>query len=240
MPTAAESFVIELARVSKRGSRYLRGLQRVDREDVIAAAVLACWEDKESFDPAVESLSDWFAVHLKAARRSFNGEQHAVEELNERLSVDEPERAAETQQAVEKLADELTPDERKVAALLAKGYTLKAIAAELTTVSRLDLRQMSRKLKRLRDLLPERPIDRPAPVQVTSMRGMAPIDHEIEKMLRRPASGRADCPVCWRCSWYMGLVPGNYKPTKLADPDVQAAVQATEARKIKIGYGERL
>lgn len=67
-----------------------------------------------------------------------------------------------------------------------------------------------------------------------SERGKAPIDHEIERLLRRPRHERADCPSCWRCRWYDGLRPGTWRPRPFADPEVAAAVRAVEQRKIEI------
>lgn len=74
----------------------------------------------------------------------------------------------------------------------------------------------------------------------SDMRSRAPIDHEIERLLRRPQHTRADCPVCWRCSYFMGLTPRSYHTPRFADPEMQEAVRNIEARKIRIGKGERL
>lgn len=62
----------------------------------------------------------------------------------------------------------------------------------------------------------------------------AAIDHEIEKLLRRPKHERADCPSCWRCRWYDGLAPVAWAPPHFASDEVRAAVDAVERRKIEI------
>lgn len=60
------------------------------------------------------------------------------------------------------------------------------------------------------------------------------IDHEVERLLQRPKHERADCPSCWRCRWYDGLTPAAWAPPTLASPEVRAAVDAVERRKIEI------
>lgn len=237
MTTAVEQFVIQLARVSKRGQRYLRWLPRADREDVIAETILKCWEQRETFDAATTSLENWFTDRLREARREYRETpgQVSVDRLAELQSQDNVERDAERQ----RLLEGLTEPERALVARLENGEHIKDIAQELQiTVGA--VKAAVRKLRRIRDLMPE---DRPvfhSPTRNKDDGEMAPIDHEIEKMLRRPASERADCPVCWRCCYFLGLTPTNYHATEHEDPEICEAIRHTESRKIKIGEGERL
>lgn len=65
-------------------------------------------------------------------------------------------------------------------------------------------------------------------------KGKAPIDHEIERILRRPKHERADCPSCWRCRWYDGLTPAAWRRTLCADKELEDAIYNVERRKIEI------
>lgn len=238
MTSAVEQFTIQLARVSKRGSRHLRGLMPADRQDVIGSAILWCWEHKHEFDSTTQSLEDWFAERLKAARRSLVTATKREPIADTGGSSPDPAREAESQDSLEKLAASLTPDERRVARLLGEGYSERSIAAQLTWINRSTLKVMHHKLHKLRDLLPSEPPtianSDVAKDSDSEEREPAPIDHEIEKLLRRPSTERGDCPVCFRCCWFNGLKPINYKPPKLVDSEIRAAVTATEAEKIRI------
>lgn len=66
------------------------------------------------------------------------------------------------------------------------------------------------------------------------------IDHDIERLLRRPKHGRADCPSCWKCRYFDGFKPDNWKPPTWIDPEVRAAVEATEREKIRIANEGRI
>jgi RNA polymerase sigma factor (sigma-70 family) len=237
LTTAVEQFVIQLARVSKRGQRYLRWLSRADREDVIAETILKCWEQRESFDAATTSLESWFTDRMREARREYREVpgQVSTERLAELVAHDDVERDAERQRLLEGLTD----PERALVARLESGEHIKDIAQELGVTTGA-VKASVRKLRRIRDLMPE---DRPvyhSPTRNKDDGELAPIDHEIEKMLRRPASERADCPVCWRCCYFLGLTPTNYHPTHHADEVICEVIRATESRKIQIGNGERL
>lgn len=207
MLNAAETFAVQLARASKRGQRHLRGLSRADRDDVIADAILMSWEEREQFDAAAGSLDNWFAERVRRARR--------------RLKRDRPH------VSITELNEPAAPDDVERTAIT-RDMVEQKLRAGLT----------KRKLARLLGELPPL-IERPAtPTRAPLPRNeRAPIDHAIEKMLRRPSSERADCPVCWRCCYFQGLTPKRYAPPKIVDPEIRAAVTATEARKIIIAGG---
>jgi hypothetical protein len=239
MISAAEQFAIMLGRASKRGRRYLKWLSAADRDDVIGAAILSCWEARESYDPAKQSLDDWFSEHLKLARRQFKKQPRHIstEKLAELIAPEDTERAIETQQAAAELEASLTDVERQVAALIGQGYSIRDIRTMVSAPASVT-RRMFAKLRRLNDLLPAPQYIAPPRAKPRDSDELAPIDHEIERMLRRPATERADCPICWRCAYFMGLLPTNYQPAKIADKDVECAVHATERDKIRIAKGE--
>lgn len=248
MRSAAEEFAIQLGRASKRSLRFLRWTPTQDRDDVIATAMLSAWEARGGYDSTKQSLDDWFGEHLKVAvndgkRAGYRRQgEVSLESMLERPSPEDTEREIATLQAAEAAYSALDPTEQEIVAGLAQGENmreLRKIAASGTT------RRMFNKLRRLSELLP----DLPAPRSVRRASAgesddgadkLAAIDHEIERMLRRPATERADCPVCWRCCWFEGLTPKNYHaPKHIVEPDVLQAVRDTEARKIKIANGER-
>lgn len=251
MRTAAEEFAIQLGRASKRSAHYLRWARGQDRDDIIATAMLSAWEARANYDPTKGGLDDWFAEHMKVAAKESKKQERrqqrsinldALRDLQNEPSVEGEERGLETADAARVAMENLTELEREVAERLAAGESMRAIrqiAGSNVT------RRMFAKLRRLKDLLPDAVISRgrgagPLPASDNYSK-MAEIDHEIERMLRRPATEQSDCPVCWRCCWFDGLTPKNYHaPTHVHEPDVLAAVRDTEARKILIGSGERL
>jgi DNA-directed RNA polymerase specialized sigma24 family protein len=238
MTSPAETFAIELGRVSKRSRRFLRGLKREDRDDAVAAAILACWERREQFDQAVQPLEDWFKDVLQSTARSVlranRAPNYAALKLAEIAAPEDTARNAELQM----IAENLTEIEQRVASMLAEGYSLNRIATDIE-MTRSELKKVIRKLKTFSGSQSVAIREEPTYSRSDNdLRHKAQIDHDIERLLRRPATERADCPVCWKCFWFEGLTPTHYHPPQLADLDVCAAVAATEARKIKIGNGE--
>lgn len=241
MTSAADTFVIALGRASKRANRHLRGLQAADRDDVTAAAIATCWEQRESFDAGKISLDDWFSQHVRNARRDFQRQYRHVSsaDLAELVAPDDPAREAEVYEVAEVLADTLgSADKGAIAGMIMANYTVKEICAA-TGKSTPVVRAYIERLRRLRDMLPDEAQPRqyfPAK-QEEGERGLAAIDHEIEKMLRRPKTERADCVVCWKCCYFLGLLPKRYSPDRIIEEEVRCAVHATEARKIEIAKG---
>lgn len=98
-------------------------------------------------------------------------------------------------------------------------------------------RELARRSYRALEQLERLSPGRSGAQRVTSDRstyGKPPIDHEIERLLRRPRHERADCPSCWRCRWYDGLTPGAWQRTRFASAEVEEAVYNIERRKIEI------
>lgn len=245
MRSAAEEFAIQLGRASKRSMRYLRWTPAQDRNDVIATAMLSAWEARGTYCPTEHSLDDWFAEHIKRAVAEGKRGSHApvsLESMQEPADPVDTERELATRQAAEVAYAELDELEREIVLKLAVGASMReirALGASYVT------RRMFNKLRRLAQLLPDLPRPRAAGKPVRDSDDikdkLAAIDHEIERMLRRPATERADCPVCWRCCWFEGLKPKNYHaPKHIIESEVLAAVTVTEARKIEIANGEGL
>lgn len=240
MSTAPEVFAIELGRAAKRSYRLLSGLRAADRDDAIAAAMLECWERKAE---APEKLEDWFCDILRTSvhhiKRASRSKLYSTMKLNEIAAPDSTAQSAEATIEAEQLTKKLTIREQLVAARLAEGYSQYAIALDLD-MPRSELKKVLRKLKKLNNENYYRQPRIPyAPPPDSDHRDYTPaaIDHQIEALLRRPKTERADCPVCWRCMWFDGLTPTHYHPPTLVEPEIQAAVAATEARKIQIGNG---
>jgi hypothetical protein len=126
----------------------------------------------------------------------------------------------------------LSPRERKVVRLRARGFSTNAIV-ESTGIPVTEVHSLNRRLKRLRDLIPEpAEVDRLLRQQRQSEEPTR-IDAEIERLDFAPLNGK-DCTPCWRCMYFYGFTPAKYRPTKLANAELQTAVQNTEQRKISI------
>lgn len=245
MKTAAQIFAIELGRAAKASRSLLAGLTRDDRDDALAAAMLQCWETRDARGET--PVDEWFAQALSVAvrhiKRASRSRHYADMKMDE---IDSTSRSAEAQIEAEQLAKRLTRTEQDVASRLAHGYSLTHIAASLS-MPHSELKKVMRKLRRLSDMnntkqnpFNQRPPYAPGIENDYRDSQPAPIDHAIEAMLRRPKSERADCPVCWKCSYFKGMTPKHYHPPQLVEPEIREAVTAIEARKIQIGSRGRL
>jgi hypothetical protein len=249
LTSAAESFVVALARASKRAKRHLRGLDPASRDDVLATAILWCWEHKADYDPSV-ALEDWFLGAIRNARKSFEaGEsRNAAELVPEMVSADDPVTHAEAIQAVEIVARALSPEEGRVADLMVAGYSRTEIRGQLGQVANDTLAAIRARLDALKPYIPDsrelRRVMRHArtpPAMGSDDHGeLAPIDREIERLEFAPPAG-ADCPPCWRCQWFDGFMPGPHRPVRMpiVEPAVRDAVRDTEARKLEIAQKVR-
>lgn len=230
---AVEQFVIELAR-GTRGKNYLRGLPPDAADDVLAHAVLLAWERRTEFDPAMQTLPRWFDKLVLEAQRALRApkpHENYAELLADLSGAEDTERAAQLQQAVERLTSAFGEDARQVLKLRAEGMSIAAIAAEMKFDKAVVRAICTRGRKLGAEWLPDAPVSKRAPRQPTSSDDddsrPAPIDIEIERLLQRPKSERADCPICWRCTWYYGLRGGGHETEvdKRKD-DVAASVSA--------------
>lgn len=229
--SAVEQFTIELARVSKRLSPRLKRMPRQDREEIVANALAWCWEHRDEFKPETMTLEQWWLYRVDAIRRTAAKQSKRDAERYSDVRVEVLTASDDT--AYE--ADELTRIEKRVALALASKLSEREVRDRFN-ISYGEMRNIMQRLRERFEAQPDHPISRATQWRESddSREAKAPIDHEIEHMLRRPKTERADCPVCWRCSWYYGLQPTRYKARKLSDKELETAVHDTEARKIEI------
>lgn len=252
MTTAATQFVIELARsASRRSHRLLRGLSKADRDDVLSAAILACWEGRDAVGAIdAPALDDWFMAALSKARddnrRHCYNRRDVDTELPRDIGIpdDTITRASESS-TTELMLRHFKPDELKAIGIIENGDTRKV--AKKLKWSPYQERTFRAKISSLRLKIPELPHLSAPHVTARTARhkdsdsatpALSKGDHEIASIDFAPAEGK-DCPPCFRCKYFDGWLPANYKPTKLADLEVQTAVQSTEARKIAIAEAVR-
>jgi RNA polymerase sigma factor (sigma-70 family) len=156
MSSAAESFVVTLGRDAGLAAyRYLRDLQPADQDDVIATALLWCWENRNTYTPNV-SLKMWFMGATRNALQSWRrGEAHHAAELVSVLAVpDDTSSNVEVLSAVERLLRSLTDQECEIASLRAQGFTRKQIREKLG-ISYGAYKQASKRTRKLQTLIPE-------------------------------------------------------------------------------------
>lgn len=238
MTSAAESFVIALGRASKRGSFHLRGLKAHDRDDVVSAAILDCWENRAAFDPEKVTLDDWFMRALRKARQTLR-KGHRVSASQLSIEVAGPDNVAatvEARDALRFLASQLSTRERHIVRLRGRGYTTEELTRKRVNgqyFTQREIHSLNKRLKKLRDLIPD-PVEFERLVrQHRDSEEPARIDTEIERLDFAPMNGK-DCIPCWKCMYFYGMKPSKYRPTKLADAGLQEAVQRTERQKISI------
>ena len=240
LPTNGAEFAVALGRASKAANRFLRGLSAPDREDVLGAAVLWCWEHRESYPEAVP-VESWFAGAVRNARRSLSpqGTHVAWEEVEAQLgSRDTTLAYTQALDVARKLGNGLSRTDRQLAVGLLQGRTLNELAARYHT-SRSQIKRRLRVIRGLKGLLPD--LDggaAPGSTPATSSDVVAPlasIDRALESLEFPPQHG-ADCPHCWRCKWFEGYLPAQrrYVALPARDPEVRAAVSAIESMKVTI------
>jgi DNA-directed RNA polymerase specialized sigma24 family protein len=241
-------FVLQLARAaSKKAQRFLasRGLQHADRDDVIAAAMLWCWENRDSYS-LTTTLETWFMNAIRDAYKALRrGELPVSDESIERLGGgDTTYESAAAESAAEAISRTLTRAERRVAVLTMEGYT-KANMLD-RGVREIDIRESRATIRRLRELLPDdvsyRVLVRTPPASSSDDTDdrLSEIDVAIEQLEFAPPAGK-DCPPCWRCMYFEGFMPAGKRETRMeiADVEVREAVKVTEARKIEIAQQVR-
>lgn len=243
MTSAADMFVVALARASKRARRYLRGLERADRDDILSTAILWCWENRATYNPAVP-LDEWFVGAIRNARKAFErGEAKNSTEMAETIaSPDDPAWHVEVQQAMERMIATMDDRDRRIVELSMTGMEQTEIAKDMGVA----LPTVTRRLARMRSYIPESEnfklvIRKAQSVDSDEVHEPSWIDKEITKLEFSPPAG-ADCPPCWRCKWFDGYVPLPNTVRRnpiLAEPEIRAAVLDVEARKIDIAYGQR-
>jgi DNA-directed RNA polymerase specialized sigma24 family protein len=241
MTSAGEVFVIQLARASKRANLFLRarGLRSHDRDDVIATAILWCWEHRANYS-LTTTLDTWFMNAIKEAHRNWarGAGFNSVEQLSDIPTGDATLAAAEAKSAATALIRALPTEYKCVAKLLELGYSREEMMA--AGLSHDTIYQARQRIRQLRRLLPDaheyRRTLRAAPAPSTDETGtLSWIDKEIEALDFPPPHGK-DCPPCWRCKWFEGYLPGSHVQVRMpiTEPEVAKAVSDTEAEKIRI------
>ena len=239
MTGASEVFVVQLARASRRANRFVRDLPSADRKDVIAAALLWCWENRHNYS-LTTTLDTWFANAVRDAYRQWQrGEaRNYAETMTEIPTGDTTLAAVETQSAANALAQALPPAYKHVAKLELQGWT----RAEMMKagISHDVINNARTRIKQLRKLMPDdheyRRALRTAPSASSEHVGeISGIDKEIEALDFPPPGGK-ECPPCWRCMYFLGFLPGEHRSVRMPiiEPEVAKAVADTEARKVTI------
>jgi RNA polymerase sigma factor (sigma-70 family) len=242
MTSAKEIFVVQLGRASRKANRFIRRLPREAREDVLAIAVLWCWENRDSYS-LVTSLDTWFVGAVRNAYRDWlRGERRSRAELvSEMRSDDDPEYNAVLAEAVRTLADNMDEVDRAIVQLKLDGEERPDhIAGQLG----IDRANVYRRLARMRAQIPagahegvtlRRAVTPRAPNHDDEPSVQSEIDRELEKLDMPPEHGK-DCPPCWRCKYFEGYLPGEHMPVRMdiQERSVKAAVLWTERRKKRI------
>lgn len=246
MTSASEVFVLQLARSSRKANRFVRHLQKVDREDVIAAALAWCWANREKYS-LTTTLDTWFMNAVRDAYKAWlrtDNRVPAEQLIGEIPTGDTTEAAVAATQAAETLIRALPSEYKKVARLEMLGYTRAEMGEQGIPKQTID--EARSRIKQLRRLLPDdyeyrRVLRTPRTSSPDHLSHEQPqIDKEIEA-LDFPPPGDNECPPCWRCLWFEGWLPGTVKSARMqiVEPEVAKAVTDTEARKVAIAKGVR-
>lgn len=244
MNSATEAFALQLARASRQATRFLRSrrLHRDARDDVIAAAMLWCWENRDNYS-LTATLEVWFLGAVRNAYRDYrrgeirSGTTEVVENMG---AKDDPEYNTVLHDAVRALASNMDEIDRAIVQLTLDGKSQREVREAL----KMDIRTIERRLAKMRDTLPpsahantilRRVVTPAAPTSDHVDDALSHIDKEIEQLDFPPQHGK-ECPPCWRCKYFEGYMPGANKPVRMpiTERSVKAAVLRTEKRKIEI------
>jgi DNA-directed RNA polymerase specialized sigma24 family protein len=246
--SASEIFTMQLARAAaKQANKFLstRGLQKSDRDDVIAAAMLWCWENRDNYS-LTTTLETWF---MNAVRNAYQDLQRnalpaSAESIEQFGGTDTTYNRAAAESSARVLINSLTQSHKAVAVLTMHGYTRAEMLSK--GISKRAIDEAHQRIKQLRRLLPDaegaRLIARTMPPVSSDDADdqLSEIDVALEQLDFAPPAGK-DCPPCWRCCWFLGFMPAGKRETRLGieDKEVREAVKNTEARKIEIAQQVR-
>lgn len=257
MSSAAETFTVTLARASRQANRFLRSrrLDKAARDDVIAAAVLWCWENRDNYS-LTATLEVWFLGAVRNAYRDYRrGEMRdGVTEIVENMGAkDDPAYNVMLQDAVKTMVTNMDEIDRAIVRLTLDGKSQREVREALG----LGHATIERRLAKMRDQIPES-----AHVNVILRRVVTPplasddgphlsddgvsnthqplIDKEIEALDFPPPAGK-ECPPCFYCKWFEGYMPSTRKSVRMpiTERSVKAAVLWTERRKKHIAQKVR-
>jgi DNA-binding CsgD family transcriptional regulator len=236
--TPAEIFTIQLGRAtSRQADKFLaaRGVSRPDRDDVIAAALLWCWEHRAKYS-LTTTVETWFMNAIRDAYKALRrGELPTSAETFEGMGAgDTTYDTAAAASAAAAIVVQLTPVERRIAYLTMKGYT-KDEMLELG-LRESDIRQARTTIKSLRALLPDastRTVIAHAPG--VEHRTTSSIDRELEQLDAPPPHGK-ECSPCIHCNWweFRYRVATSPQVAATADAEIVEAQRNILRRKIEI------
>lgn len=246
--SASEIFTMQLARAAaKQANKFLsaRGLQKSDRDDVIAAAMLWCWENRANYS-LTTTLETWFMNAIRDAYKALKRDDLPTSDdsMENMGGGDDTYNRAAAGSSAQLILRAMTMDHKRVAILTMKGYT----RAEMVDggISKRTIDEAHQRIKQLRKLLPDEGIERmavrtAAPVWSDDASDqLSGIDMMLEQLDFAPPAGK-DCPPCWRCMWFEGFMPAGKRSTRLEieDKEVRMAVFNTETRKMEIAQQVR-
>ncbi len=260
MDRAEEIFTMQLARAAgKTANRFLqmRGLQTADRDDIVSAALLWCWEHRDNYS-LTTTLETWFMYSVRHAWEAWRRKEIPVSNVSlDRVGgADEAYNIAEAESAATALLSALTPVDREIALLTMQGYTRSELRER--GYSTRAVHATHRRIKQLRRLLPDDKVTlkiaRAAPTASSeynaddedltdvdsSRHDVSWIDRVVAGLDLPPKHGK-NCPPCFRCMWFEGFMPDGKRSVRMdiEDKDVREAVKDTEARKIEIAQQVR-
>jgi hypothetical protein len=245
---AAEIFTMQLARAAaKQANKFLaaRGLQKADRDDVIAAAMLWCWENRDNYS-LTTTLETWFMNTVRNAYQDLQRNELPTsdESLENMGGEDTTFGAVSAESDVRSLLRQLTAPEREIVQQMLDGVTWREMVK--SGVPKVAIEQTKEVLRVLRKEMPDNAAR--AVLARTASKGgsddaddaLSAIDVELERLDFPPPAGK-DCPPCWRCMWFEGFMPAGKRDTRMdiEDAEVREAVRVTEARKIEIAQQVR-
>jgi len=254
MDRAEEIFTMQLARAAgKTANKFLhaRGLQKSDRNDVISAALLWCWENRANYS-LTTTLETWFMNAVRDAYKNLTRAElpGSEESIGTLAGADDTHNIASAESSLSALLNALTPVDREIALLTMQGVTYREIWKNYGHPKKV-IDDAHQRIKQLRRLLPDRDLRQAVRSGTTSRAPnldeldeseaqVSSIDIEIEQLDFAPPAGK-ECPPCWKCMWYEGYMPAGKRETRMdiADIEVREAVQNTEARKIEIAQQVR-
>jgi hypothetical protein len=242
-------FTMQLARAAAKGAEKflrVRRLQKSDRDDILAAALLWCWENREKYDSLTHDIDMWFLRAVRNAWESWRAKELPTsnESIEDMGGEDTTFGAVSTESDAKALLQQLTEAEREVVVKMMDGVTWREMIKQ--GVPQPLIRQTKAILQALRKDMPDtaaRAVLARTEASVGSddvSSALSNIDQAIERLEFAPKAGR-DCPPCWRCMWFEGFMPAGKRSTRMdiEDPEVREAVNNTEARKIEIAQQVR-
>jgi DNA-directed RNA polymerase specialized sigma24 family protein len=248
--SASEIFTVQLARAAaKQAGRFLaaRGLNKADRDDVIAGAMLWCWENRDNYS-LTTTLETWFMNAIRDAYKSLQrNELPSSDESMEDIKgggEDPTYDIVAAESSAQALINALSPTDKEIAVLVMEGYTYREINRRGYANDTINVAQ--KRIRQLRRLMPDESRSKRLLQSAPAVSGddaddkLSEIDIALERLDFAPPAGK-DCPPCWRCMYFEGFMPDGKRATRMEieDLEVRAAVKSTEARKIEIAQQVR-